>query len=222
MADKSRKVKSGQPTIKVPKRAVKDFSHETFSDLVFRPRTIRYEHQNADEQILMVVREHIVVLFARMFSTIVLAVIPFVLLWIYQYFYSRGALVFTISTTWWIVIVVLWYLGLVSATLKIFVDWFYNVNIMTTQRFMDIDFSAFSGFRVKETPIMKIQDAVNSQVGPWQMVFDMGALTIFTASAKTTFELHNVPAASQVRDFVMDTVIAYTDQFKSDDIINAP
>lgn len=212
-----------QPTIKVPKRAVKSApQHETFADLVFRPRTIRYEHQNDDEHILMVVREHIIILFARMFSTFLLALLPFFLLALYRFLQSRGVLFFTITNDWWIVAVILWYMMLMSSVFKTFIDWFYNINLMTTQRFMDIDFNAFSGFHVKETPLIKIQDASDSHSGPWQMIFDMGDLTIYTASEKTTFELYNVPASSQVRDFVMDTVIAYTDQFKSEDIINAP
>lgn len=210
-------------TIKVPKRSVKkDSAHETFSDLVFKPKSIRFEHQNDDEHLLMLVREHVVVLFSRMFSTLLLAIVPFLLLWVYRFLQSRGIAIFDISTNWWLVAVVLWYMLLIVSVFKQFIDWFYNVNIMTTQRFIDLDFKTFSGYHVKETPLMKIQDASDTHGGPWQMIFDMGNLTIYTASDKTTFQLPNVPASSQVRDFVMDTVIAYTDQFKSEDIINAP
>lgn len=215
--------KKPAPTIKVPKRSVKkDTAHETFSDLVFRPRSIRFEHQNDNESVLMLVREHVVVLFSRMFSTLILVIVPFALLWLYRYLQSRGLAIFEVNTNWWLAGVILWYMLVIASIFKQFVDWFYNVNIMTTQRFIDLDFKTLSGYHVKETPLIKIQDASDTHGGPWQMIFDMGNLTIYTASDKTTFQLQNVPASSQVRDFIMDTVIAYTDQFKSEDIINAP
>lgn len=210
------------PKIRVPRRAKRTLGGESFADLAFAPKSVKFQHQNEDEHMLMLLREHIAIFWWSGFMTLLGLGVPFLVLALQKYLQSKDLMPFTLDMKWWWACILIWYLFLASSLFRKFVDWFYNVNIMSNQRFIDLDFHTFTGHQVKETPLLKIQDASDTHVGPWHMVFDMGDLTIFTASEKTTFNLHNVPASSQVRDFIMDTVIAYSDQFKAEDIINAP
>lgn len=216
--------KATVPSEKIPsKRGLVLSGEETLADLVFSPTTIRFENQNPDEKLLMLVREHIVILGWNALMTFLGIFLPFLLIALYRFLMNKGYFPFTIETQWWVVLIFLWYLYLISNIFKHFVSWFYNVNIMTTERFLDLDFETFAGYRVKECSLMKIQDAKDVHVGPWQMLLDMGDVIIHTASEDTRFELPNVPVSSRVRDFIMDVVIKETQQYKSkEETINAP
>jgi hypothetical protein len=225
VGNNNKTVTKPRPKIKVPKRAIRKGlmgGDETFADLVFKPLTIKFQHQNENEHTLMLVREHVMILWFRLIGAVVGVIVPVLILILYQFLEARELLPFDIEAKWFWAGALLWFMFLIVGAFRNFIDWFYNINLMTTERFIDLDFDPFGGFEVKETPLMKIQDASDTHSGIWQMVFDMGNLEILTASEHNSFQLNNVPASSQVRDFVMDTVIAYTDQFKSDDIINVP
>jgi uncharacterized membrane protein YdbT with pleckstrin-like domain len=91
---------------------------------------------------------------------------------------------------------------------NIFFRWFYNINVLTTNRLMDIDFLGIFFVRAEETSIADIEDVKDTQSGIIQSIFNMGNLEIFTASGVTVFNLDNVPKSYKVRDFVMDVVVA--------------
>jgi len=197
--------------------------NETLAALIFTPKTIRFENQNPDEKILLLVREHPAVFAWNALMTLFGVFVPFVLIWTYNFFSSKGYLAFTIDTQWWVVGIMLWYLYLLSNIFRRFISWFYNVNLMTNERFLDLDFSSFTDYRVKECSILKIQDAKDMHAGPWQMLFDMGDIVVHTASEDTRFELENVPNSSKVRDFIMDVVIKEIERHRrTEEVVNAP
>lgn len=218
-------------TSKIAERSVKTLGRkgrefpkeETLADLVFNPMTIRFENQNPDEKILMLIREHIILFWGTAIITLLGVFLPFLLIALYRFLINTGYFPFTIESQWWVCLIVLWYLYLITNIFRRFLTWFYNVNIMTTERFLDLDFETFTGYRVKECSLMKIQDAKDVHIGPWQMLFDMGDVIVYTASEDTRFEIPNAPSSSKVRDFIMDVVINEMKQYKSkEELINAP
>ena len=57
-----------------------------------------------------------------------------------------------------------------------------------------------------------IEDAKESQAGIIQSLFNMGDLTILTASGGTVFNLDNVPKAHKIRDFIQDVAVKIKDK----------
>lgn len=176
------------------------------------PKNIKLDEQNNDEYILLFVRQHKVVLYVNLILQIFVFVL-FVgcafLINRLDSFFLNGVLqtkLFLESKYWWVVI-----LCLVSFTLSNLFDtfyrWFYNVNILTTEKFIDIDLNSIFSSRVEAASLLDIEDAKDTQNGIIHTIFNMGNVTVLTASGGTVFSLDNVPRAHKVRDFIMDTVI---------------
>ncbi|BDQ05063.1 MAG: hypothetical protein KatS3mg084_0581 [Candidatus Dojkabacteria bacterium] len=176
------------------------------------PSNIGIDGQNKDEYILLFIREHKVILVINLVIYLVVFTLPF---WIKEIsLYMDNSLLngfFHIeaffNTKWWLILLIGWTSYILSGIFNIFFKWFYNINILTTERFIDIDFESIFSNHIESTPILEIQDVKDSQVGILQSIFDMGNLTMLTASGGTVFNLSNVPKAYKIRDFIMDVAI---------------
>jgi hypothetical protein len=183
------------------------------ASLASYPNNITVYGQNQDEKILLFVREHRIVLFFSVLAYSVGLLVPFLIQWtavlMNRYFFNNTfdtAAVF--GSRVWLVVVLFWFSYMLKGYFNIFFRWFYNINILTDNRLVDIDLLGIFTVRVEETSILDIEDVKDTQSGLIQSIFDMGDLEIFTASGKTTFSLSNVPKSHKIRDFIMDVVVA--------------
>ncbi len=183
-----------------------------WTSLASFPSNICVDGQNKGEYILLFIREHKVILVINLLSYLIIFTLPF---WIKEMvlyvdhsllnnFFDVAAF---FNTKWWTIILIGWVSYTLTGFFNIFFKWFYNINILTTERFIDIDFESIFSNHIESTPILEIQDVKDSQVGVLQSIFDMGNLTVLTASGGTVFNLNNVPKAYKIRDFIMDVAI---------------
>lgn len=177
------------------------------------PFNIHVHGKNEDEIILLFIREHKVTLFFDILLYSIVLFVPYFIR-ISLELLNKYLLGNTISfgnffqSTFWIAGNVLWLAYALRGYFNIFFRWFYNINILTNNRLMDVDFIGIFSVRIEETSITSIEDVKDHQKGIIQSVFNMGDIEIFTASGKTTFSLNNVPKAYKVRDFMMDVIVA--------------
>lgn len=185
----------------------------SLTSLASFPCNIKVYGQNPDEKILLFIREHKITLLSSAIGYLLLLLIPFFLEWTLKLLnsYSLNGLINMdkfFNTKYWYAILLVWLAYILRETFNAFFSWFYNINILTSNRFVDIDFINIFKIRVEETSIEDIEDVKDTQSGITQSIFDMGDVEVFTASGATVFNLNNVPKSHKIRDFIMDVVIS--------------
>lgn len=183
-----------------------------WTSLASFPSNICIDGQNPTEYILLFVREHKIILFFNVLLYIFIFFMPQFLRATISYLDTsvlNGAINSAqfFESKWWVIILFCWVAYTLTGFFNIFFKWFYNINILTTERFLDIDLETIFTNRVESATLLDIEDVKDTQIGIIQSIFNMGDLTMLTASGGTIFNLHNVPKAHKIRDFIMDVTI---------------
>lgn len=82
--------------------------------------------------------------------------------------------------------------------------WYYNVNIITDRRVIDLDFKTIFNHTSSEARLEKIEDVSSVQGGAFSNILDIGTVHIQTAGAKTFIEFENVPKPREIQDILSD------------------
>ncbi len=191
----------------------KKFKHAIpLSSLASFPDNLTVYGQNSDEKILLFIRKDKIILFFNFVLQFLVLFLPFLV----QYIISltdnsifNGAMQSELffNSKYWVAILLGWLAYVLKGFYNIFFKWFYDINVLTTNRFVDLDLISIFQNRMEETGIMNIEDVKDFQPGIIQSLFDMGDIEIFTASGQTKFNLENVPQSHKIRDFIMDIVV---------------
>ncbi len=167
------------------------------------PSATTFQGQDTDEHIVLLLRQHPAVFIPRGIILLFMVILPFVLLPLLgtiNFELGAGDTVFAIG------VVILWLMICISYVFITFFMWFFNVNIVTNQRIIDVDFHQLFDHRVSECQLEKIQDVTHSSVGMWAVVFDFGTVYIQTAAEQREFDFLNVPRPRDVQDTINDLI----------------
>ncbi len=180
-----------------------------FATIASFPSNVCVDGQNPNEYVLLFVREHKVILLINLILYTFILFLPQILKSLLTYldiniFGSFIGINNFFNTNWWTIINIGWLAYVLTGYFNIFFKWFYNINILTNERFVDIDFEGIFDNRIESAMVKDIEDAKDTQSGLLQTIFDMGDISILTASGGTVFSLSNVPKSYKVRDFIMD------------------
>ena len=79
-----------------------------------------------------------------------------------------------------------------------FINWYYNVGIITNKRVIDVDFFSIFYKEITVARLGNIQDITTKSGGYIQAFFDYGTIFIQTAGTDANVEFINVPMPSQI------------------------
>ena len=160
------------------------------------PRNTSFLGKEDDESVVLILRKHWQFLLPTILECIFLLLLPFILSVIIQNLPNRGLFVFALF------LVSL----LISLSLLIYryVRWFYNVNIITDQRVIDMDFETLFSHKTTEARLEKVEDITFKQIGILSNLFDIGSIYIQTAGAKSEIEFKGIHNPKQVQDILSD------------------
>jgi len=102
---------------------------------------------------------------------------------------------------------VLWYLATISFVFESFLNWYFNVAIVSNQRVIDIDFSWPLFRNVSECELSRVQDVGYVISGFGATVFNYGDVLVQTASEITRFVFNSVPNVDKAHDIITDLVV---------------
>jgi membrane protein YdbS with pleckstrin-like domain len=102
---------------------------------------------------------------------------------------------------------IIWYLLIIAFAFERFLIWFFNVNIITDERIVDIDFHSLLYKEVSDCPLDRIQDVTYAMGGVSRAIFDFGDVLIQTAAEVTQFEFLGVPNPRRVSAVLRDLMI---------------
>lgn len=189
-----------EPQIKVKTSSndlVRDFlppkKGGSLSSLLVLPHDgVRFETQDPEEQILMILRRHWITNIPWVLMGIVLLLSPAVL--------SFFPLLSSFPWKYRLVFIIVWYLILMMYIFEKFLSWFFNLTIITDERIVDVDFINLTTKKVSDCDLDKIQDVSFTNSGAIGTIFNFGDVTVQTAAEIVEFIFEDVPNPAKVAE----------------------
>lgn len=165
------------------------------------PAKIRFETQADQEEIILLLRQHVITLVPWILLFAIMFFIPFWLPIIIRLLAIDTSI---IPIRFQLVGILIWYLITIGLAFQNFLYWYFNVYIVTNERVIDIDFLSLMYKRVSDAPIAKIQDVTYSMGGLLRAIFDYGDVTVQTAGELPNFDFLAVPHPDKVAKVIGD------------------
>jgi len=196
---KSSRRKERSPVVATVKELVKkEKNGGLFSAFTVMPKQVKFEAQDKDEKIVMLLRRHWVTNVPWILLIIVMILVPmFKIEWPLMEFLSEK-IKFLLG--------ILWYSLIVVIVFEKVMLWYYNVNIVTDERMIDVDFFSLLFKEVNVAQLNKIQDVTYRQIGAVTALFNYGDVLIQTASEVPTFVFESVPQPDKVTRILSELV----------------
>ncbi len=149
---------------------------------------IKFETYEEGEKVILLLRAHPITYFRVIFNFVIFLLIIFSSNFFLSYLLN-SSLVFIVNL--FAVVFVFSYIFFN------FLNWYFNVGIVTDKRIVDIDFHNVLYKEVSSAYLDKIEDIVVKSGGYFGSFFDFGDIYIQTAGAIDHIEFHNVPFPSE-------------------------
>lgn len=179
-----------------PYRKRKSVKRNPFLAYSFMPKNVDFETRDSGEKVVLLLRRHpitnikwILILVLMVLAPTVLSVFP-----ILEFLPGRFQFIAILG----------WYLTTTAFLIENFLTWFFNVNIVTDERIIDIDFHNLIYKEVSETKIDQIQDVTLKMGGAVRTVFNYGDLYIQTAGEVPNFDFLGVPKPDRVAKIIQE------------------
>lgn len=83
-------------------------------------------------------------------------------------------------------------------------DWFYSVNLVTTQRILDFEFSGLGIKKIVETDLRNIQSVTIESSGFLSFIFGLSTIHILTSGDNPNIDLEYISNANEIQNFISD------------------
>lgn len=163
---------------------------------------VRFKDQEQEEAVLLLLRRHPITNLWWILVTLALLLSPFLVF--PANIFPDGFNIRLLPWAYSLLTILAWYLFVFGFVLINFLDWFFNVYLITSQRLVDMDYINFLYFRVSETKYGNIEDVTYHVSGLPQIVFNYGDVLLQTAGTVPNFELERVPNPAGVHDLITD------------------
>lgn len=183
-------VRSAKKSADFGRHSIPGHSNNPFSAYFHWPDRVKFETQEKEEKIVLMLRKHIVTNVSWMIIAVLLALAPNVL--------SFFPLIDFLPIRFQIVALIFWYLIVTAFVLESFLTWFFNVYIVTDERVVDIDFNNLIYREVTDAKLDKIQDVTYTLGGVIRTIFNYGDVMIQTAGTVPSIEFEAVPNPAEV------------------------
>lgn len=183
----------------VSEETKKEGTRNPFSAFMVLPQALKFETQEEEEEVLFVLRKHVLTNVPWIFFAILMILAPFFLKYV--------PLLSFLPSRYQFISVVMWYLITTAMIFENFLSWYFNAYIITDERIIDIDFYSLIYKRISDAKIQKIQDITYRMGGAIRALFNFGSVFIQTAGEVPEFEFEDVPNPAQVAKILNRLVI---------------
>lgn len=175
-----------------------------FPAFIRHPHNCRYQGQDEDENILLLLRAHPVTNLPWIILSIVVFLIPF---WLPQIVPFLGLDFSFVPQSFWTVLLIVNYLLVLTIVFEGFLGWYFNVNLLTDKKIVDIDFNSILSKNIDLALLRDVQETRSHLAGIIGMIFNFGDVYVQTAAAKESIDLKDVPHPDIVSDIIMDEAL---------------
>lgn len=169
-----------------------------FASLVIRPKNVTFETQESKEKVILLSRRHFITNLKWILLVLVLFFLPwFLLRFLPEYFNTLR---------YRSIILLIWYLATFSIAFEQFLRWFFNVNIITDERVVDIDFPSILYRDISSAKIDMVQDVSVKMGGFMRSLLNYGDVHIQTAAEQKEFIFEAIPHPERVIKILNDLI----------------
>lgn len=187
--EKEEEKKVAKPEEKKSKIDLEETSNP-ISAFATRPVGVRFETQTDEEEIILLLRRHWITNVPWIGFGGLMIFAPLALRWF--------PLLDFLPARFQLMAVIIWYLLTIFIIFEKFLTWYFNVNIITDERIIDVDFNNLIYKEISETEINKVQDVTYRMGGAIRTLFHYGDVFIQTAGTEENFEFLAIPRPEQV------------------------
>ena len=172
-----------------------------FSSYIEHPAALRFEGQDHDEKILLLLRAHPVTNLNWIFGALLLFLLPFFLPGIFE---LANLNLSSVPSNYGILLLIINYLLVLIIVFEGFLHWYFNVYIVTEKNVIDVDFHSLLFKNIDVAPLRNIEDTSSSMGGLLSSIFHYGNVFIQTAGTSRNIDFQAVPRPHHVADFILD------------------
>lgn len=180
-------------------------SGNVLSAFLSLPRATSFDAQESDEKIILLMRAHWITNIWWLIGTLILTLLPFFLF--PPLFSGSFPLIPAFNAKAVLLTTILWYLVTIAFVFENFLNWYFNVAIVTDKRVIDVDFSWPLFRNVSECELERVQDVGYQISGFGATIFNYGDVLVQTASEITRFVFKSVPKVDFAHDVITDLVV---------------
>lgn len=177
-------------------------SFSLFPALYDRPENIRFSDQEVDEKIELFLRQHWVVNVPWIFTSFLGLIFPAVLFKLNDTFSLLDLTKIPgeiISSS-----VILWYLFVFLYVIEKFLDWYFDIYIVTNHHLVDVDYENLQSVYKTEARLDDIQSTRSHIPGILGPLFNYGDVIAETAANKQDIDFLSIPKPDFVRERIQD------------------
>jgi membrane protein YdbS with pleckstrin-like domain len=157
------------------------------STIAFEPAHLSFEDQDPDEKIIIFTRPHLVIL---------LALVPLFAFKLLDFSF--------VPLNFRFVGLLIWYLLAFTFGFERFLVWFFNVEIVTNKRILDVNIPNILFRDITQTPLEKIQDITAETAGFMRSLLAFGDVQVQTAGAIPEIKFEAVPNPNKISQILND------------------
>jgi len=187
---------SGERKEQVPFKERPCLDFNPIASFAFLPKDVDFETRDKGEKVVLLLRRHPITNLRWIFLTILMFLAPLLL--------TSFPIIDFLPSNFRFVAVLGWYMITFAFAFENFLDWFFNVDMITDERIVDIDFVNLIYKEISDANIDKIQDVTVKVGGVIPTMFDYGDVYIQTASEKPRFEFLSIPKPEDVAKILQE------------------
>jgi len=186
-----RKILQKNIGIKVPRPA-----HKAVSAFNYYPGKVNFIGADSKEHIILLLRKHPITNLGWIITVILMALAPLFL----SYFVPVDRL----PDNYQLIALMFWYLITLGFAVEKFINWFFNVNIVTDERVFDVDFVHLIYREITDANLDQIQDVTTQVGGVIRTMFNFGNVMVQTAAEIPQIEFISVPKPDVVAQILRE------------------
>lgn len=160
------------------------------------PSGVSFANQGENEEIHLFLRKHFITNIPWIVMSILLFLLP---PFVFPFLTPALPFAIHINANYGVVLLLFYYILVFGVViLTSFINWYFNVYIVTNQRVIDVDFVNILYREVSATRLNLIQDVTVKTGGVIRAIFNYGDVFIQTAGNEANFDFHAVPRAQEV------------------------
>jgi len=159
------------------------------------PGGVSFATQGENEEVHLFLRRHFVTNIPWIIFSIILFVLP---LFAFPFLRSLPFIADTSPALAFILLAFYYIIIFGTVVLASFINWYFNVYIVTNERVIDVDFVNILYREVSATRLNLIQDVTSKTGGVVRAIFNYGDVFIQTAGSEVNFDFHAVPHPQEV------------------------
>lgn len=174
-----------------------------FHSLGQYPSNVTFLNQEADEEVILVIRRDFITNLPWIISMAALGILPIFLFILFPIFLPA----ISVSPTLIFLSLSFYYLVVFGFTVLNFAIWYFNVAIVTNKRIIDLDVPNILVRHLSEARLSAIVDVSYSQVGGVRSFFDYGDVHAQTEALTQNIEFDRAPNPNLIRKIIGELIV---------------